>query len=223
MVLLANNITESLGGRTHAYQHYTQRNAITTRVQNHFNLENTTMPFSFVLHRISGIIRFADIAGKTGRFRDIRPQRVFKHVPLWNLTVELIYSPRRVTCHDCGGIYVEHMPWAAGKRRMTTAYACFLATWARMLPWKQVAELFNCSWGTVCSAVHHVVDYGLQNRDLSDLTVIGIDEISRKRGHQYLTNVYDLKTSTLIWSAPGRSKDTLTEFFQFIGPQGASG
>ncbi len=105
---------------------------------------------------------------------------------------------------------------------MTTAYG-FLATWASMLPWKQVAELFNCSRGTVCSADHHVVNFALQNRDLSDLTVIGIDEISRKRGHQYLTNVYDLKTSTLIWSAPGRSKDTLAEFFKFIDLKAASG
>ena len=157
---------------------------------------------------------------KPGRFRDIRQQRTFKHVPLWNIAVELIYSPRRVNCQECGGVYVEHMPWTAGKRRMTTAYACFLATWARMLPWKQVADLFHCSWGTVCSAVRYVVDYGLQQRDLSNLTVIGIDEISRKRGHRYLTNVYDLKTSTLIWSAPGRSKDTLTEFFQLLGEQG---
>lgn len=66
---------------------------------------------------------------------------------------------------------------------MTTAYACFLATWDRLLPWKQVADLFHCSWGTVCSAVHHVVDYVLKQRDLSSLSVIDIDEISRKRGH----------------------------------------
>src|SRR5210317_1166930 len=62
---------------------------------------------------------------KPGRFRDIRQQRTFKHVPLWNIAVELIYSPRRVNCQECGGVYVEHMPWVAGKRRMTTAYACF--------------------------------------------------------------------------------------------------
>ena len=167
--------------------------------------------------------RFNPLCGrclKPGRFRDVRLQRHFKHVPLWNIPVELAYYPRRVSCQACVGVYVEHMPWVAGKRRMTTAYACFLATWARLLPWKQVAELFNCSWGTVCSAVRHVVDYGLQQRDLSDLSMIGIDEISRKRGHNYLTNVYDLKTSALIWSAPGRTKDTLAGFFQLLGPQG---
>jgi transposase len=157
---------------------------------------------------------------KPGRFRDIRTQRHFKHVPLWNIAVEVVYRPRRVRCRECDGVYVEYLPWAAGKRRMTTAYACFLATWARLLPWKQVADLFQCSWGTVCSAVHHVVDYGLQQRDLSHLSVIGIDEISRKRGHQYLTNVYDLNSGTLIWSAPGRSKDTLSAFFELLGEQG---
>ena len=48
---------------------------------------------------------------KPGRFRDIRPQRTFKHFPLWNIAVELIYSPRRVSCQECGGVYAEHMPF----------------------------------------------------------------------------------------------------------------
>jgi transposase len=35
----------------------------------------------------------------------------------------------------------------------------------------------------------------------------------------YLTNVYDLKTGSLIWSGEGRTKDTLTDFFKFFGPE----
>ncbi len=58
-----------------------------------------------------------------------------------------------------------------------------LATWARTLPWQQVARLFRCSWGTVAAAVEEAVAYGLAHRDLDGLTHIGIDEISRKRGH----------------------------------------
>jgi hypothetical protein len=34
----------------------------------------------------------------------------------------------------------------------------------------------------VCSTVHHVVDYGPRHRDLSNLSVIGIDKTSRKKG-----------------------------------------
>ena len=159
---------------------------------------------------------------KPGRYRDSRNERQFKHVPIWGIPVMLSYSPRRVYCKHCKGIYVEAMPWAAGKRRLTTAFACYLANWARILPWLEVARLCQCAWGTVASAVDFVVKYGLENRDLSGITHIGIDEISRKRGHQYLTNVYDLKTKTLLWSGEGRSSETLSQFFDFLGEERAS-
>ena len=94
-----------------------------------------------------------------------------------------------------------------------------LAVWSRRLPWRQVAELFGCAWGTVAAAVEESVAYGLTQRDLSELTHVGIDEISRKRGHVYVTNVYDLITKRLVWSGEGRSEDTLRGFFDFLGPE----
>jgi transposase len=159
--------------------------------------------------------------GLPGKYRDTRPERKFKHVPLWGIPVMLHYLPRRVMCHHCGGIYVESIPWAAGKRRLTNAFACYLATWAKLLPWLEVARLFKCSWGTVAAAVDFVVKYGLKNRDLTGITHIGIDELSRKKGHQYLTNIYDLKTKRLVWSGEGRSEETLREFFDFFGQERA--
>jgi hypothetical protein len=83
-----------------------------------------------------------------------------------------------------------------------------LATWARVLTWKQVAVLFRCSWGTVAAAVEDSVAHGLSQRDLSAVTHIGVDEISRKRGHVYVTNVYDLNHAgvALEWRGP-RSED----------------
>lgn len=157
--------------------------------------------------------------GQPGRYRDTRSVRSFRHVPLWRIEVILFYAPRRVHCEACCGIYVERMPWVAGKRRMTTALAVFLATWAKELPWARVAALFRCSWGTVNNAVAYVVEYGLANRDLSNITQIGVDEISRKRGHVYLTNVYDLERGVLIWSGEDRTKASFKAFFEFLGPE----
>jgi transposase len=159
------------------------------------------------------------ICGTAAEYRDCRPARFFRHVPLWNMTVWLKYSPRRVYCPACGGVHVEQLPWATGKHRFTTAFACFLAGWAKMLPWLKVAGLFLCSWGAVAAAVKSVVSYGLEHRDLSGITHIGIDEISRKKGHVYLTNVYDLHTKTLIWSGDGRAMETLRQFFDYLGPE----
>jgi transposase len=94
-----------------------------------------------------------------------------------------------------------------------------LASWARVLTWKQVAVLFRCSWGTVAAAVEDAVAQGLSQRDLSAVTHIGVDEISRKRGHVYVTNVYDLNTQVLLWSGEGRGLKTLRAFFDFLGEE----
>jgi transposase len=123
-----------------------------------------------------------------------------------------------VRCEQCG-IKVEHFPWSAGKRRFTTAFAHFLAAWARFLPWKHVAQLSDCSWGTVASAVDNMVEYGLAHQDLSDLTHIGIDEISREKGQVYLSNVYDLQTCKPIWSGEKWTKATLISFFASLGSE----
>ena len=73
--------------------------------------------------------------GRPGPGYDTLAQRRFEFVPLWGIRVFFLYAPRRVNCASCG-IRVEALPWAAGKHRLTTAYAWFLARWAkrRVLP-----------------------------------------------------------------------------------------
>lgn len=166
--------------------------------------------------------RFTPRCGSCGGpalYRDTRRARRFRHVPMWGIPVELRYAPRRVSCPRCEGVHVETMPWVSGKQRMTRALMVTLSTWARALPWQQVSRLFRCSWGTVASAVEEAVVYGLAHRELDNLTHIGIDEISRKRGHAYVTNVYDLERKRMVWSGEGRSKETLEAFFEFLGPE----
>ncbi len=109
-----------------------------------------------------------------------------------------------------------------GKQRLSRALVVTLATWARVLPWRQVARLFGCAWGTVADAVDEALAYGLAHRKLDELTHLGIDEISRKRGHVYVTNVYDLKTKRLVWSGEDRRRQTLEAFFEFLGPEGCA-
>jgi transposase len=51
------------------------------------------------------------------------------------------------------------------------------------------------------------------------LSRIGIDEISYKRGHRYLTVVVDHDSGRLVWAAPGRDKATLWAFFDALGEE----
>ena len=53
---------------------------------------------------------------------------------------------------------------------------------------------------------------------LDGLRRIGIDEISYKRHHRYLTVVVDHDSGRLLWAAPGRDRATLRTFFELLGP-----
>jgi transposase len=154
--------------------------------------------------------------GIKGSGYDTLKSRRWKHVPLWGIPVTLVYSPRRVQCTRCG-VKVEAIPWAQGKSPVSLALSVVLATWAKIVAWEVVGKLFGFHWNTVRKAVKEVVQYGLKNRDLSNLLYIGIDEISRKKGHVYHTQVYDLTEKKLLWSGEDRTSETLEAFFDYLG------
>lgn len=149
---------------------------------------------------------------------DTRPQRKFAFVPLWGIAVFLLYRMRRVDCPRCG-VLVESIPWAEGKSSTTIAYQWFLASWAKRLSWDDTARLFRTSWYTVCCAVQMAVFWGLAHRKLDNVEAIGVDEVAWKKGHNYLTVVYqiDKNVRRLIWVGRERTEACLDGFFDGFG------
>jgi transposase len=142
--------------------------------------------------------------------------RRWKHVPLWGIPVELVYAPRRVECRACG-VKVEEIPWAQGKSPLSIFLSVVLGTWAKLVAWQVVGRIFGLHWNTVRKAVRDLVEYGFKHRDLTGVGCLGIDEISRRKGHIYHTQVYDLTTPRLLWSGEERKSESLEKFFKELG------
>ena len=149
---------------------------------------------------------------------DTLAPRRFEFVPLWGLAVFFLYARHRVQCRTCG-VRVEAIPWAEGKHQLTTTYAWFLAGWARRLSWTAVATAFDTTWDHVFRAVAMAVQWGLAHRDLTGITAIGVDELARRRGHRYVTLVYQLDPGCrrLLWIGQDRKTRTLLAFFRWLG------
>jgi transposase len=162
--------------------------------------------------------------GRKGPGYDTRPVRQFEFVPLWAIQVFFLYAMRRVDCPHCG-VKVEKVPWADGKHRSTFSYRIFLATWARRLSWKETATIFRTSWDTVFRAVEWVVRWGLAHREAGDIEAIGVDEIAYRRGHKYLTLVYQIDAGCrrLLYVARDRTEESLRGFFRTIPRQAVAG
>jgi transposase len=157
--------------------------------------------------------------GKERPGYDRLPARRSQFVPLWGIAVFFIYALRRVDCPGCG-VTAERVPWASGKEQLTTAYQWFLARWAKRLAWQEVADIFRTSWNTVYRAVTLAVLWGIANRSLDGITAIGVDEIQWRKGHKYLTLVYQIQEGCkrLLWVAADRTEESLRGFFRRLGP-----
>lgn len=149
---------------------------------------------------------------------DRLPERRYQFVPLWGLAVWLVYAPRRVACPGCG-VKVERLPWASGKEQTTKSFQWFLAGWAKRLSWRETGKIFGASWDTVFRAVKMAVCWGIRHRDLNGVTAIGVDEVAYRKGHQYLTLIYQIDQGCrrLLWVGEDRTKRTLERFFCLFG------
>lgn len=150
-------------------------------------------------------------------------EREFEFVPLWGIPVTFIYRMRRINCSDCG-VKVESVPWSDGKETMTKTMMQFLAGWAKKMSWQETARSFNTSWHKVFSAVKYVVSWGLANRQLDNVESIGVDEIAWKKGHKYLTLVYqiDSQCTRLLWIGKDRTVKTFLRFFRMFGKENSA-
>ncbi|MFN2502975.1 MAG: ISL3 family transposase [Acidimicrobiales bacterium] len=123
----------------------------------------------------------------------------------------------RVSCPEHGPTVVQ-FPWARHGAGHTRAFDDTVAWLAVHTSKSAVVELCRIAWVTVGAIVGRVVDEARSATDPFDgLRRIGIDEISYKRGHRYLTVVVDHDTGRLVWAAKGHDKATLEGFFDLLG------
>jgi transposase len=105
--------------------------------------------------------------------------------------------------------------------RSTRRFELWLFRLTKSMPVKDVSELARVDWLMVKDAEIRYIVGLLRKRDLSGITDLGIDEVSEKKGHRYLTLVTDLNGRRVIWVGRGRDRDVIRKFFQWFGAKRA--
>jgi transposase len=149
-------------------------------------------------------------------------RRRWRHLDAGGLKLYLEAGAPRVRCRR-HGVVVAAVPWArhdAGHTRDFDAQVAWMATECSK---SAVAALMRTAWRTVGAIITRFQsdhDAGIDR--LAGLARIGIDEISYRRGHKYMTVVVDHATRAVVWMADGHGKDVLRGFFDTLGPERAA-
>lgn len=125
---------------------------------------------------------------------------------------------RRVKCKECNKVKRENLEDFIKNMHTTRRYMLFIGRRCRESSIKAVAEEQNLDWKTVKNLEMEYMQEQLDNRPDLCPRVIGIDEISVKKGHKYRIVVSDLERSEPIWfGGEDRSEESMDKFYKELG------
>ncbi|HEY1523524.1 MAG TPA: ISL3 family transposase [Solirubrobacteraceae bacterium] len=158
--------------------------------------------------------------GYSTRSRYDADRRRWRHLDLGRCRLWLEADIRRLDCRRCGRVRTEEVPWARPGARHSRDVEDMIAWLVQRTDKTTTATLMRCSWEAVDNIVGRVVAAKLDTARLEGLYRIGVDEISYRRGHQYLTVVADHDSGRVVWVAKGKRGAALEGFYQALGDRG---
>jgi len=118
-------------------------------------------------------------------------------------------------------VLTERVPFARHRSDFTRDFAALAAWLATRTDKTTITRLLRIHWRTVGRIIQRVCAEELDADRLDGLVEIGIDEVSWRKGHRYLTLVADHGRRQIVWGAEGASAKVADEFYAQLGPERA--
>jgi transposase len=153
---------------------------------------------------------------------DTRPvPSSWQHLDFGTATVVVFAYLRRVECPE-HGVLVEAVPFARYRSGFTRDFEDVTAFLATKTDKSTIARFLRIDWDTIGRICERVVATDLDADRLDGLVSIGVDEISWRRHHKYLTLVTDHTRRKVVWGQAGKDTTTLDAFFDDLGSDRAA-
>jgi transposase len=147
-----------------------------------------------------------------------RRTRQIRDLSCGDTRVYLEFEVRRVFCQSCGRVKRERMEFLADNPFYTKRFAYYVGRRCRTATVKDVAKELKLDWHTVKQLDKQYMKAQLAKAGKPQPKVIGIDEISIRKGHTYRIVVSDLEKSRPIWfGGQDRSETSMQQFFAELG------
>lgn len=143
------------------------------------------------------------------------PPSYVRTLPIGGKQVWVVLHLHRVSC-VCGAVVQESREIAEPKKHYTHQLVRYILDLCRKMTISDVARHLSMSWDTIKEVLKTDLQERAKKITWKGLKYIGIDEISYRKGHKYLTVVLDLETGQVIFTAEGRRAECLAPFFKKI-------
>jgi transposase len=116
----------------------------------------------------------------------------------------------------------EKLPWVADNPFYTKRFSSYVGRKCRSMTVQDVARELKLDWHAVKGLEKEYMQRQLSRNPVAAPRVIGVDEVSLRKGHTYRIVVSDLERGKPIWFGDkDRSAASMDLFYEWLGPKKA--
>jgi transposase len=141
-----------------------------------------------------------------------RLSREWRHLDFFQFEAWLHAEVPRVACGSCGKTSQIDVPWAREGSGFTALFEALALSLCQELSVRQAAALLRCSDKQLWRRIEHYVSAARALDDMSEVSIVGIDETNLRKGQNYITVVHDLQAKRLLFACAGRDHQTVVDF-----------
>lgn len=142
--------------------------------------------------------------------------RTWRHLDAFGKRTEILCAPPRARCSQCRHVWRVPVPWEGESKHFTRDFEAFALTLMREMPMKKAGGILGESDTRLWRMLFAHVDKAYGKLDLSELIHLGVDEMSSRKGHHYLTVFADLIQKRVVFATEGKDHTTFQRFAEEI-------
>jgi len=139
-------------------------------------------------------------------------ERQWRHLNLFQYKAYIRARVPRIKTKD--GVKTIEVPWANPGSGFTMLFEVFVLQMAMSMSISEVAKIMDETENRIWRIAKHYTDKELDAQDFSKepIRTLAMDEVARRKGHDYITNFVDVDTRKVVFVARGKSADTIRQF-----------
>ena len=140
----------------------------------------------------------------------------WRHLNVFQYHCQITCRLPRGKCRQCGHVFRVRPPWEGLSTHFTKEFEAFALLLMREMPMSKVAELVGETDTRLWRMLFRQVDAAYAEADFSNVCCVGVDEMSVRKGHEYVSVFADLVAKRVLFATEGKDKATWVKFVETL-------
>jgi transposase len=140
----------------------------------------------------------------------------WRHLNVFQHRCQITCRLPRGKCRQCGHVFRVRPPWEGLSTHFTKEFEAFALLLMREMPMSKVGELVGETDTRLWRMLFRQVDAAYAQADFSNVCCVGVDEMSVRKGHEYISVFADLVRKQVLFATEGKDKDTWMQFVEAL-------